>query len=180
MKNDNAVSKVSGQVHSYTSKVSEVSTVSEVSKMSKQGRLACTNTQGIAERNVSLNDALTSGSAMVSENISFCSQSAVQHDGMGLAKGEQQSLEFPRPLRERTNLLANECELRNSGEGSNKSALTHRETMQSDSKEILKQVQHDVPRHEATEPASFKSLVPQCPSNYCLCSLYPSANPLVP
>ena len=37
MKNDNAVSKVSGQVHSYTSKVSEVSTVSDVSKMSKQG-----------------------------------------------------------------------------------------------------------------------------------------------
>ncbi len=43
-------------------------------------------------------------------------------------QGEQQSLEFPRPLRERTNLLANECELRNSGEGSDKSALTHGET----------------------------------------------------
>ena len=33
------------------------------------------------------------------------------------AKDEQQSLQIPRPLRERTNLLANECELRNSGEG---------------------------------------------------------------
>ncbi len=44
------------------------------------GRPACTNTQKIAERNAFLNDALTSGSAMVSENISFCSQSAVQHD----------------------------------------------------------------------------------------------------
>ena len=40
------------------------------------------------------------------------------------AKDEQQSLQIPRPLRERTNLLANECELRNSGEGSDKSALT--------------------------------------------------------
>ena len=81
------------------------------------GRLACTTTQKITERNVSLNDALASGSATVSENISFCPQSAVQHDGKGLAKDEQQSLQIPRPLRERTNLLANECELRNSGEG---------------------------------------------------------------
>ena len=45
------------------------------------GRLASTNTQKITERNVSLNNALASGSAMVSENISFCSQSAIQHDG---------------------------------------------------------------------------------------------------
>ena len=66
-----------------------------------QGRPACTNTQKIAERNAFLNDALTSGSAMVSENISFCSQSAVQHDKT---------------------------------------------------------------RHKAAEPASCKSLVPQCPS----------------
>ena len=43
-------------------------------------------------------------------------------------QGAQQSLQIPRPLRERTNLLANECELRNSGEGSDKSALTHGET----------------------------------------------------
>ena len=70
-----------GQVRSYTSKVSKVSRVSEVSKMSKQGRLACTNAQEISERNAFLNDALASGSAMVSENISFCSQSTVQHDG---------------------------------------------------------------------------------------------------
>ena len=45
------------------------------------GRLASTNTQKITERNVSLNNALASGSAMVSENISFCSQSAIQDDG---------------------------------------------------------------------------------------------------
>ena len=70
-----------GQVRSYTSKVSKVSRVSEVSKMSKQGRLACTNAQEISERNAFLNNALASGSAMVSENISFCSQSTVQHDG---------------------------------------------------------------------------------------------------
>ena len=83
-------------------KKDKVSRVSEVTKMSKQGkqqslhslrpmgeggrrpdeglketgRLACTTTQKITERNVSLNDALASGSAMVSENISFCSQSA--------------------------------------------------------------------------------------------------------
>ena len=64
------------------------------------GGLACTNTQKIAERNAFLNDgrlacsttqetakgvrptpnSFTSGSAMVSENISFCLQSAVQHD----------------------------------------------------------------------------------------------------
>ncbi len=132
-------------------KVRNVSKVSGVSKMSKQGeqqsphslrpmgeggrrpdeglketgRLACTNTQKITERNVSLNDALASGSATVSENIPFCPQSAVQHDGKGLAKDAQQSLHIPRPLRERTNLLANECELRNSGEGSDKSALTY-------------------------------------------------------
>ncbi len=120
------------------SRVSEVSTVSEVSNMSEQGeqqslhsllplgeggrrpdeglketgRLACTNTQKITERNVSLNDALASGSAMVSENISFCSQSAIQHD----------------------------------------------ET-----------------RHKAAEPASCKSLVPQCLSNLApsLASLRP-------
>ena len=40
------------------------------------------------------------------------------------AKDEQQSLQIPRPLLERTNLLANECELRNSGEGSDKSDKT--------------------------------------------------------
>ena len=88
-------------------KKDKVSTVSEVSNMSEQGeqqslhslrpmgeggrrpdeglketgRLASTNTQKITERNVSLNNALASGSAMVSENISFCSQSAIQHDG---------------------------------------------------------------------------------------------------
>ncbi len=85
--------------------------------LKETGRLACTNTQKITERNVSLNDALASGSATVSENIPFCPQSAVQHDGKGLAKDEQQSLYIPRPLRERTNLLANECELRNSVRG---------------------------------------------------------------
>ena len=99
-----------GQVRSYTSKVSKVSRVSGVTKQGEQqslhsllplgeggrrpdegadivrsytqetGRLASTNTQKITERNVSLNNALASGSAMVSENISFCSQSAIQHD----------------------------------------------------------------------------------------------------
>ena len=49
--------------------------------LKETGRLASTNTQKITERNVSLNNALASGSAMVSENISFCSQSAIQHDG---------------------------------------------------------------------------------------------------
>ena len=60
------------------------------------------------------------------------------------------------------NFLANGCELRNSGEGSDKSTLTHRETAECNGSEMLKQVQHDGTRYETAEPASCKSLVPQC------------------
>ena len=120
MKNDNAVSKVSGQVHSYTSKVSEVSTVSDVSKMSKQGA--------------------------------------------------QQSLHFLLPM----------------GEGGRRpyeGADVVRSYTLETAKEVRSTIIHDDLRHEATEPASFKSLVPQCPSNLVPLfapSVRKSASPLAP
>ncbi len=64
------------------------------------------------------------------------------------AKGGQQSLHSLRPM----------------GEGGRRPDEGLKETVRCNSDEMLKQVQHDVPRHEATEPASCKSLVPQCPS----------------
>ncbi len=89
------------------------------------------------------------------------------------AKDEQQSLQIPRPLRERTNLLANECELRNSGEGSDKSDKTevtpHQARLNSRCSSSLAILSpegeeiHDTPRHKAAKPASCKSIVPQCP-----------------
>ncbi len=59
------------------------------------------------------------------------------------------------------NLLANECELRNSGEGSGKSALTYGEKMQCNGNEMLKQVQHDETRHKAAEPKTCNHLFTQ-------------------
>ncbi len=97
-------------------------------------------------------------------------------------KEQQQSLHSLRPLGEggrrpdeglkrRTKETQSQCPPLEGGpkslisrRGADKSALTYGEKMQCNGNEMLKQVQHDVPRHEATEPASCKSLVPQCPS----------------
>ena len=134
---------------------------------SKVFRPACTTTLETAQFN---------GNEMLKQ---------VQHDGKETAKGEQQSLQFPRPLRERTNLLANECELRNSGEGSCKSDKTDMTPHQVGTKLAKRSLSptilspkgeefHDRARHEAAEPASCNSLVPQCLSN-----LVPSFAPSV-
>ena len=90
-------------------------------------------------------------------------------------KEQEQSLQIPRPLRERTNLLANECELRNSGEGADKSALTYGGTAKEAHKSTCPPLEggpefsiprrrtknYDETRHEAAEPASCKFLITQ-------------------
>ena len=83
------------------------------------------------------------------------------------------------------NLLANECELRNSGEGACKSDKTDMTPHQVGTKLAKRSLSptilspkgeefHDRARHEAAEPASCNSLVPQFLSN-----LVPSFAPSV-
>ena len=113
----------------------------------KQGWLACTNTQGIAERNAFLNDALASSSAMVSENISFSPQSAVLADGSGFVKDAQSQCPPLETLPNKNNPVDCLCERKP------EFLIPRRGTKN-----------YDETSHKATEPASCKSLVPQCPS----------------
>ena len=125
---------------SKVSRVSEVSTVSEVSKMSKQGE----------QQSLHSLRPLGEGGRRPDEGAD---KSALTH--CETTKESHKSV-CP-PLEGGPKSLI-------SRRGADKSALTYGEKMQCNGNEMLKQVQHDVPRHEATEPASCKSLVPQCPS----------------
>ncbi len=67
-------------------------------------------------------------------------------------QGAQQSLHFLLPMGE-------------GGRRPDEGADVVRSNTLGTAKEVRSTIIHDDLRHEATEPASFKSLVPQCPSN---------------
>ena len=157
---------------SKVSRVSEVSTVSEVSKMSKQGE----------QQSLHSLRPLGEGGRRPDEGAD---KSALTH--CETTKESHKSV-CP-PLEGGPKSLI-------SRRGADKSALTYGEKMQCNGNEMLKQVQHDVPRHEATEPASCKFLSWICStltetrlrsvapagsfrSLSGLTSFRPSANPLI-
>ena len=114
--------KVSG-----VSKVSRVSDVSEVSKMSKQGEQQSLHSLLPLGEGGRRPDEGADKSALTHGETAKGGQ--VRSYTLGTAK-EARSTEKNTlaPCGRGQNLLANECELRNSGEGSDKSALTHGET----------------------------------------------------
>ncbi len=109
--------KSGGQVHSYTSNVSEVSRVSEVSKMSKQGEQQSLHSLRPLGEGGRRPDEGADKSALTHGETAKGGQ--VRSYTLATAKEARSTVKNTlAPCGRGQNLLANECELRNSGEGS--------------------------------------------------------------
>ena len=148
-----------GQVRTYTSKVSEVSRVSEVSKMSKQGE----------QQSLHSLLPLGEGGRRPDEGLKETGRPACTttlETAKEVRSTEKNTLA---PCGRGQNLLANECELRNSGEGSDKNNVTEATPHQVRTKLAKRSLSptilspsgeelRDVTRHSATEPKNVKDL----------------------
>ena len=106
-----------GRVHSYTSKVSEVSRVSEVSKMSKQGKQQSLHSLRPFGEGGRRPDEGADKSALTHWETAKGGQ--VRSYTLATAKEARSTVKNTlAPCGRGQNLLAKECELRNSGEGS--------------------------------------------------------------